>query len=591
MSAMKVRSPFLTLLYNHNPFYAISTLLMLFAVRNAYGELNIGTINCWIMMGVLAVYTALLAVIGVLIVRLGKVWEDARSIALLLLMLFLAVSISADDLFASMESTAGGGLLLLCGYIFSAVVLETFLFAARIRLGSLYRIPLHLLLALFYVAPWWCSPELHPRSETALEWTIFLFPVVAAVLILAFIPAVRRGPEYVANNGTPWRWPLFPWTAVGVVVVAVAMRTFVLCMTFGPSGPIWIPLPSGGQAISFDTMWGPYFLIPPAFAVLVLVMEAGLVTGNQRLVRRVMFATPMLLLLSIPLSSGAVFTEFLQDFTATVGSPIWLAVWLQMAFYGWAWCRRVAGAEFGGVATMCLLSIVGPTTLRLDTLIEPRALPLFIVGGLLLVNGLRVRSSKVVTASCALLTFAVWMVLPETTLSNYRMSACYHLLWASVVVIGLVFRDRFAGVLRFIGAAQVPLATVVVLGSSQTADLPLSWRLSYVFALGGICLMIANIWRSRWYLYAFTSQLAIAGYGATVLGFRGAVNVMGRAATTSFLWSLGALLLAFLISAHKARWLPSPLFPRWGNGGGRTQPAMAVDAPIEETEPPPDSPG
>jgi hypothetical protein len=174
----------------------------------------------------------------VLIVRLGKVWEDARSIALLLIMLFLAVSISADDLFVNMESTAGGGLLLLCGYIFSAVVLEAFLFGAKIRIGAPYRVPFYLLLALFYVAPWWCSPELHPRSAVALEWTIFLFPVAAAVLILGFFPAIRRGPQYVANNGTPWRWPLFPWTAVGVIVAAVAMRTFVLCMTFGPSGPI-----------------------------------------------------------------------------------------------------------------------------------------------------------------------------------------------------------------------------------------------------------------------------------------------------------------------------------------------------------------
>jgi hypothetical protein len=202
---------------------------------------------------------------------------------------------------------------------------------------------------------------------------------------------------------------------------------------------------------------------------------------------------------------------------------------------------------------MCLLSIVGPTTLRLDTLIEPRALLLFIVGCLLLVNGLRSRSSKVVTTSCALLTLAVWMVLPETVLSSYRMSVSYHLLWVSVVVVGLVCRDRFAGFLRFIGAAQVPLATVVVLGSSQTADLPMIWRLSYVFALAGLCIVIANIWRSRWYLYAFTSLIAIAGYGATVLGFRGAAAVLGRAATTSFLWNLGALLLGFLISAHKAR--------------------------------------
>ena len=61
------------------------------AVRNGYGEQNIGAINCWMMMGVLAGYTLVLATIGVVIVRFGKVWDDARSILLLLLLLFLAV--------------------------------------------------------------------------------------------------------------------------------------------------------------------------------------------------------------------------------------------------------------------------------------------------------------------------------------------------------------------------------------------------------------------------------------------------------------------------------------------------------------------
>ena len=75
-------------LYNHNPFYVISAVLMLYAVRSAYGTLEIGMINTWIMMGVLAGYTLLLTLIGVLIVRWGQVWEDARAINLLLLLLF-----------------------------------------------------------------------------------------------------------------------------------------------------------------------------------------------------------------------------------------------------------------------------------------------------------------------------------------------------------------------------------------------------------------------------------------------------------------------------------------------------------------------
>ena len=67
-------------LWTHNPFYVISSLLMLYGVRASYRGIEIGEIDCWLMMGVLAAYTLLLAIVGVLIIRWGKVWDDARSI-------------------------------------------------------------------------------------------------------------------------------------------------------------------------------------------------------------------------------------------------------------------------------------------------------------------------------------------------------------------------------------------------------------------------------------------------------------------------------------------------------------------------------
>lgn len=572
MSPLKVRWPLLTLIYNHNPFYAVSAVLMLLAVRNAYGELEIGAINCWLMMGVLAAYTSLLAGIGVLIVRKAGIWEDARSILLLLLVLFLAVSISADDLFVKMESHAGGTLLLLCGYLFSAIVSEVVLRTMRVQIGAAYRWPYHTLLLLFYAAPWWCSPELHPRSTAALEWTILLFPVAAAVLILSLIPAVRRGPEYVRNNGTPWNWPWFPWTAFGVMVAAVALRTFALCMTFGPSGPIWIYLSGGRRLISFDTMWGPYFLIPPALAILVLLLEAGITTGNRRLVERVLRWSPLLLLLAMPISSGPVFRNFLLTVTNTVGSPLWLTVWLLLGFYGWARLRGEREAERGLAAMLTLLSIVGPRTHGLGTLIEPAAWPFALIGTVALVQGLRRQSSAICTAAVAALAFALWIVLPQTVAANYRMTISYHALWLGVIVFGLAFRDRFADVLRIVGALQMPLTASIVLIGPRSAEVPISWRLGYVVVLTVACLIIARTWRSRWYLYAFTSLLAMGCYGIAVLGFRGAVRELGRTSVTAFAWSAAALLTAFLISAHKARWLPSRLFPQWGNGHGSSGP-------------------
>ena len=187
-------------LYTHNPFYALSAVLMLYAVRASYGELHIGLINCWVMMGVLAGYTLLLAGVGVCIVRLGHVWEDARSILLLLLFLFLAVSISADDLFVKAASPGEGTALLVSGFLFSVAVSVGVVKALKIRLGWEYAVPYFLFLALFFVTPWWCSPELFPRATRFLNWTVFLFPQVAALLTLTLLPAVRRGAKSVASN-------------------------------------------------------------------------------------------------------------------------------------------------------------------------------------------------------------------------------------------------------------------------------------------------------------------------------------------------------------------------------------------------------
>ena len=76
MSASASHRSVLCYLYNHNPFYVISAVLMLFAVRSAYGTIEIGSINCWVMMGVLAGYTLLLAgivAIGVIYTLIGIV--------------------------------------------------------------------------------------------------------------------------------------------------------------------------------------------------------------------------------------------------------------------------------------------------------------------------------------------------------------------------------------------------------------------------------------------------------------------------------------------------------------------------------------
>ncbi len=357
MSRSAQRPSVLRYLYTHNPFYAVSAVLMLYAIWAAYSRLEFGPGSTWLMTGVLAGYTLLLATIGIWIVRWGKVWEDARSILLLLLVLFLAVSISADSLFVRADTSRSATFLLVWGFLFSASVSEAVLWGAGVELGALYRVSYHLLLALFYVAPWWYSPELHPRSEESLDWMLLLFPLAAAVLLLSLWPAVRGGARYVAQNGTPWSWPLFPGTAFGVIAGAVGLRSYALTMTFGLDGSIWKKYP-GGRSIVFDTIWGPYFLVPLAFAILVLVLEVGLVSRNRRIVQRVMNFAPLMLVLALPWTDGKVFREFFGVFVTTVGSPLWWTCWLLLALYVWA--------SFRGVRFAAQLSLAAGASLRLS---------------------------------------------------------------------------------------------------------------------------------------------------------------------------------------------------------------------------------
>ena len=554
--------PLLTRLYTHNPFYAISAVLMLFAIRNAYGRQEIGSINCWVLLGVLGGYTTLMGFIGVLIVRWGKVWEDARSIFVVMLLLFLATSLSADDLFVKMESAGGGLLLVAGGYLFAAALTEAVLRGAQIRLGWLYRLPYHLLLALFFLAPWWVSPELHPRSRSEMEWLIAAYPVVALMAMLTLIPAARRGAAYLSENGTPWRWPMFPWIGFGVLIFAHALRAFAMCMTFGPRGPIWLPTASGIERgfINFDTMWGPWFLVPMAFGVLILVLEASLSSGNVRLQRRVMLWAPALLLLALPMSTGPVFQEFLERVTGRVAAPLWIALLAMTAVSIRGWFGNVPLAGTGLLASVLLFSVIGPQTTGPSTMTAPVAWPWLFVGAISLIAGLR-RSTMRQAIGALLLTAGLWLILPGTSLAGFRNLISLHVLWTALLAVGLIGRDQLATLLVRVMAAMFPLAVLWALEGPARADLPAWWKAAYVSVLAITALIVAFMSARPAFLWSLGGIVATGAFEVAAYGFRGSASLFGKAAMTSFLWSFALLLVAILISAHKARWLTSGPLP------------------------------
>src|SRR5262249_21061019 len=144
-------------------------------------------VDTWALMSGLAGYTLLLAVTACLLVRFGDVWDDVRTVLLLVVLMFLATSVTFDEVLVS--SPERGLVCCLGGLLFAVAVTEGVVRGIRLRLPAWFRGPYYLILALFFLYPLALTPLLdRPRSE-ALMWGLFGFSAAAGLAFLSLLPA------------------------------------------------------------------------------------------------------------------------------------------------------------------------------------------------------------------------------------------------------------------------------------------------------------------------------------------------------------------------------------------------------------------
>src|SRR5262245_56252223 len=151
----------------NNPFYVLSAGLFLAGLWISFGA-QTAEEETWALMGGLAGYTLLLAVTACLLVRCGNVWDDVRTVLLLVVLMFLATSVTFDQVLVFHPER--GLVCYLGGLLLAVLVSEGVLRGIRLRLPAAFRVPYYLILALFFLYPLALRPLLaEPRSE-ALMW-------------------------------------------------------------------------------------------------------------------------------------------------------------------------------------------------------------------------------------------------------------------------------------------------------------------------------------------------------------------------------------------------------------------------------------
>lgn len=534
-------------LYNHNPFYLLSACFLLHGASNTLRPAG-PPIDPWPMMGLVGGYVVLMAVTGFLVVRFGRVWDDARSILVIVLLLLGEMAISLHEVWLDPRWWMGP-LVGVVGLTFAVVVVEGLLRGLRMSLPVLFRGPMYLLFGLIYLYPAVPAAALRGREPELVPWLLYLFSPAAALGLLTLLPAVRRGPDYTRENGTPWVWPLYPWTIFVVLGVMLGLNAYALPQALDPVLTL-----SYEEAMLFSTTFAPYFLVPILFAVAVLVLEIGVVMSRAdrpdpraSIVRRVGLVLPfagVLLCLPMPSSFRQPNGLFLAEYTRAVGHPLFVTIVGVVLFHVVARLRGCTRSDWGLVAGLVLLA--STTTAGAWTPTTPNPW-LLVVATIVLVPGAATDSRRGL-AGLLLLGLALRSGLGVDWPIPYVVAGCLQ-------VVAMFGRDRFARVVHELLAFT--WIAVAACGLVQPSAIGVRADLLHVLVVAAaVALSIAR-----------TTPMAMAAVvGTTAFG-------LGQAAVASWqllvqnprwyglrslLIATGSFLLAVVISVAKAggwRWL------------------------------------
>jgi hypothetical protein len=524
----------LRLLYNHNPFYLVSALLVLKAAPALFAPGDDGVR----LLALLAGYTALLAVAGVLVIRAGGVWEDARSILLVLVLLFIAMSACFDE--DAIARPERGAALLGAAWLFAAGVSEAVLRAAGIRLRRGLRLPYHALLALFFGYPLALAALLRAGGAGGppLASGILAFPLAASTIALALIPAVRRGPRYVARSGTPWSWPLFPWSLFFVLGAGVALRTRWLVAAYLPAPGAEVP-------------WGAFLLSPILLAAAALALESGIATGSIRAVRAGLRLPAAAIACALHTGARGPGREaLLGDLAVSLGSPVTLVAIAAAAFYAIALARRVRAAETGLLASLAVLAASTGGARA-----GPHPLPLALISLAAFIGAARTGATWRALAGGAAALLALGAGQGSAGLGPLagEPAASFHAAYFVALASALALDDPLARALRDACAYTIATALAAALWAwpSLFPDIDEAARIPYASMLFCFTCAIYGLIREPCWLRAVLLEVATALVAAGAAAHGLSESSGGRGGALLF-WSGASFALASLVSASKS---------------------------------------
>jgi len=446
--------------------------------------------------------------------------------------------------------------MLLGAWLIAVGVTELLLRGLRIGLRSLYRVPLHLLLALIVLYPLLIVRGAYPHDGQRITWAVFLFSPAAALVLLTLIPAIRRGAAYTFRNGTPWAWPFYPWSIFGCLLVVALLRSYSLCLSFDPVLDIgW------DRAQNLENRFGGIYLTPLLLSLSVLCREWTCVSESAAMRRTALIFPIAAVVSAIPIGGtheASLYVNFLNEMTAHFASPVWIAISLSLLVTGYAVLRRVQHAENSLCVLLVLLAFLSPQALRPTLSVTPEYWPLVLAAIVQFAVGIRTRNSVQVFFGLVCGSAAALCVQPAR-FGAMSVAGILYLFVVGMILAGRLLDGRFAR-FQFVGGA------VLLTAGSSLSPLLLLPAVHKLFpqitpAIVAITMALFATTSMAFWLLTRDAVLRWAagistGFAVPAGLFKAALSLLKLLGGRGIVWALGGMLwfaLAAWISARKAR--------------------------------------
>ena len=531
------RTDWLRFLINHNPFYVLSACLVLYGIHVSFGE-GEQLANGWLLFKMLGGYSMLLVFAAILIVRVGSVWEDARTIVLLVLILLVALSSSFDRI--CLDSVNSGRQIQIVGFACSIGVIELLLRGVRARLALRYRLPLYAQFALLFYYPTWLGELSITGQNNQMAWGVFLFPSFAGLTLLLLTPAAIQAGRGEPNNGTPWSWPLYPWCGLAFLAAALIVRSYGLSVSFE-------------LAAGLQSAFSAYYLIPLLIALLTLLTEVSIGCKRMPLANvLVLICTSATLYIAFPGQElSDVQLGFLLNLRSQVGSPVQWTEALLGLFCAYFWLRGVKAAEWALLGVLAIFACAGANTLSPDQFVRPSVDIGLGFAALLMARGLfrSRRSSLHFLVACQ---WATWTLAPSLAESRFAEMIPVASLAASWFVGGLLFSDSLAKWIRATSHVFAYVATIAIVATEFRSTTQVSMATTTMLAT--VALMLAIYWwrerTAQRLLHILVSGCIALSHGM-IVGYQQIMEQVQLAGRRWLLFGILFLIVGVLVSLGK----------------------------------------